>query len=185
MSKRIESWIVIFAVSLLSISASADCSFVSSKGVDNFTYKVSKEDCELIDFNGESVATIHVEYPVMKLVSYKSKSENVVTLRISPINVPPFDIDRSYSGVKVLSSVEGLDLLKESETTYRRVGSDGTNAYIIKWQAIFVGKRVYKEKLMVQYTFDHKLSDIKSVDEFVLGFLNKFIVNLSCSPRPL
>lgn len=175
MNKHVELRIIIFAVSMLSISASADCSFVSSKGIDNFTYKVSKEDCELIDFNGESVATIHVEYPAMKLVSYKSKDDNVVTLRISPIDVPPFDIDRSCSDIKVLGTVDGLDLLEGNETTYRRVGSDGTNAYIVKWQAIFVGKRAYKDKLMVQYTFDHKLSDIKKIDEFVLGFLNRFI----------
>lgn len=175
MNKHVELRIIIFAVSMLSISASADCSFVSSKGIDNFTYKVSKEDCELIDFNGESVTTIHVEYPAMKLVSYKSKGDNVVTLRISPIDVPPFDIDRSYSDIQVLGTVDGLDLLEGNETTYRRVGSDGTNAYIVKWQAIFLGKRAYKDKLMVQYTFNHKLSDIKKVDEFVLGFLGRFI----------
>lgn len=177
MGKRVENCIFIFAVGMLSISASADCSFVSSKGVDNFAYKVSEEDCKLIKFNGESVVTIHVEYPAMKLVSYKNKTDNVVTLRISPINVPPFDINRSYSDMKVIGSVDGVDLLKGNETTYRRAGSDGTNAYIVKWQAIFVGKRAYKDKLMVQYTFNHKLSDIKKVDEFVLDFLNNFMTD--------
>lgn len=177
MGKRIEICIFMFAVSMLSISASADCSFVSSKGVDNFAYNVSKESCSLIDFNGESVVTIHVEYPAMKIVSYKHKADNVVTLRVSPINVPPFDINRSYFDMEVIGSVDGVDLLKDNEATYRRVGSDGTNAYIVKWQAIFVGKRAYKDKLMVQYTFNHKLSDIKGVDEFVLSFLNTFMAD--------
>lgn len=55
-------------------------SFVNKNEYQCFFLDVSDEDCELIDFKGESVVTLRVEYPSMKLVDYKNKSYNVMVL---------------------------------------------------------------------------------------------------------
>lgn len=158
--------------------ANAACSFVDKKtNTSNFAYSVSDEDCKLIKFNGESLVTIHVEYPTMKVVSYKDRSDNIMTLMISPISVPPFDINRAHSETKTVRSIDGVELLEGREKTYRVLGSDGGNAYISDWGTIFVGKLAYKDKLIVRYIFKHGVSDIKTANEFVLGFLERFLTD--------
>jgi hypothetical protein len=177
MRKYIINGLLIFAAVVPFSLANAACSFVSKKGVDNFTYAVSDEDCKLIKFNGESVVTIRIKYPSMKLVGYKDRSVDVVTLKVSPIDVPPFDINRAYSEAVVVSSIEGVELLEGKYPVYRVLGRDGTYAYISDGQAIYVGRRAYKNKLWAHYTFSHEISDIKKIDEFVSGFLDRFLVD--------
>lgn len=162
----------------VSMPANAVCTFVNEKtNISVFSFDVSKEDCELIGFNGESLVTIQVEYPAMKIVSYKNRSDNIITLMVSPISVPPFDIDRSYDEIKVVESIDGVELLNGSMSTYRLAGRDGSNAYISKWQSIYVGKRAYKGILKAHYLFGHELSKLKKVDHFVVRFLDVFLIN--------
>ncbi|MGF6097932.1 hypothetical protein [Pseudomonas sp. 18175] len=172
----INGLLVCAAVAPFSL-ANAACSFESKKGVDNFTYAVSDEDCKLIKFDGESVVTIRLKYPSMKLVGYKDRAADVVTLKVSPINAPPFDIDRAYLEAVVVSSLDGVDLLEGKNSVYRVLGRDGTNAYISDGQAIYIGRRAYENKLLAHYTFSHEISDIKKIDEFVSDFLDRFLVD--------
>jgi hypothetical protein len=139
-----------------------------------FSFDVSDEDCELIDFKGESVVTLRVEYPSMKLVDYKNRSNNIMVLILFPISVPPFDIDRVTRTLKTIASFDGVELLEGSEKTYRVAGRDGSNAYIYEWDLIYVGKRAYKSIFGVDYLFKREISNLKEVDNFVLSFLDRF-----------
>ncbi|MGO1268426.1 MAG: hypothetical protein ACTMI6_03945, partial [Pseudomonas bubulae] len=99
-----------------SMPAHAACTFVNEKtNISVFSFDVSDKDCELIDFNGESVVTLRVEYPSMKLVDYKNKSNNVMVLVLFPISVPPFDINRATRTLKTIASFDGVELLEDSE----------------------------------------------------------------------
>ena len=176
MRKYMINGLLIFAAVVPFSPANAACSFVSKEGVDNFTYAVSDEDCKLIKFNGESVVNIRLKYPSMKLVGYKDRSADVVTLWVVPIDVSAFDINRAHSEAKVVSSVDGVELLEGRDATYRLLGNDGTNAYIAKWQFSFLGDRAYAGKVQVTYLFKHEISDLKKMDAFIVDFLNKFFV---------
>lgn len=178
MMKHLICGLIALALNAPFISADASCSFAEKKTNSNiFEFKISDEACKLIKFNGETLATIHVKYPSMEIVSYKDKSENIITLMISPISVPPFDINRPYSESKVISSNNETELLDDREKTYRVLGSDGSNAYISEWQTVFVGNRTYKNKVKIRYIFKHNISSIKNTDEFVLSFLNQFLID--------
>ena len=176
MRKYIINGLLIFAAVVPFSLANAACSFVSKKGVDNFTYAVSDEDCKLIKFNGGSVVNIQLKYPSMKLVGYKDRSADVVTLWVVPIDVSAFDINRAHSEAKVVSSVDGVELLEGSDTTYRFLGGDGANVYVSRWQFNYYGNRVYAGRAQVKYLFKHEVSDLKAMDAFVVNFLNKFFV---------
>ena len=161
-----------------SMPAHAACTFVNKKtNASVFSFDVSDEDCELIDFNGETVVTLRVEYPSMKLVDYKNRSNNIMVLILFPISVPPFDIDRVTRTLKTIASFDGVELLEGSEKTYRVAGRDGSNAYIYEWDLIYVGKRAYKSIFGVDYLFKREISDLKKVDDFVLNFLDRFLIN--------
>ena len=161
-----------------SMPTHAACTFVNKKtNVSVFSFDVSDEDCELIDYNGGSVVTLHVEYPSMKLVDYTNRSDNIMVLMLVPISVPPFDINRSTRTLKTIASFDGVELLEGSEKIYRVAGRDGSNAYIYEWEIIYVGKRTYRSMFEVDYLFKRKISDLKKVDDFVLGFLDRFLIN--------
>lgn len=158
--------------------SNAACTFVNEKtNVSVFSFDVSDEDCELIDFNGESVVSLRVEYPSKKLVDYKNRSDNIIVLIVFPISVPPFDIDRVDGKLKAISSVDGVELLEGSERIYRVSGLDGSNAYISEGEIIYVGKRAYKSIFWADYLFNRKISDLKKVDDFVLNFLDSYLIN--------
>ena len=158
--------------------SNAACTFVNKKtNASVFSFDVSDEDCELIDFKGESVVTLRVEYPSMKLVDYKNRSNNIMVLILFPISVPPFDIDRVTRTLKTIASFDGVELLEGSEKTYRVAGRDGSNAYIYEWDLIYVGKRAYKNIFGVDYLFNREISNLKEVDNFVLSFLDRFLIN--------
>ena len=161
-----------------SMPAHAACTFVNEKtNISVFSFDVSDKDCELIDFNGESVVTLRVEYPSMKLVNYKNKSNNVMVLVLFPISVPPFDINRATRTLKTIASFDGVELLEDSEKTYRVAGRDGSNAYIYEWDLIYMGKRAYKSTFGIDYLFSREISNLKEADVFVLNFLNRFLIN--------
>ena len=161
-----------------SMPTHAACTFVNKKtNISVFSFDVSDEDCELIDFNGESVVTLRVEYPSMKLVDYKNKSNNVMVLVLFPISVPPFDINRATRTLKTIASFDGVELLEDSEKTYRVAGRDGSNAYIYEWDLIYMGKRAYKSTFGIDYLFSREISNLKEADVFVLNFLDRFLIN--------
>ena len=161
-----------------SMPANATCTFVNKKtNISVFSFYLSDEDCQLIDFNGETVVTLRVEYPSMKLVDYKNRSDNIVVLILFPVSVPPFDIDRAFGKLKALTSFDGVELLEGSEKIYRVAGRDGSNAYLSEWEIIYVGKRAYKSILGADYLFKREISDLKKVDDFVLNFLDRFLIN--------
>ena len=161
-----------------SMPAHAACTFVNEKtNISVFSFDVSDKDCELIDFNGESVVTLRVEYPSMKLVDYKNRSNNIMVLILFPISVPPFDIDRVTRTLKTIASFDGVELLEGSEKTYRVAGRDGSNAYIYEWDLIYMGKRAYKSTFGIDYLFSREISNLKEADVFVLNFLDRFLIN--------
>ena len=161
-----------------SMPTHAACTFVNKKtNISVFSFDVSDEDCELIDFKGESVVTLRVEYPSMKLVDYKNRSNNIMVLILFPISVPPFDIDRVTRTLKTIASFDGVELLEGSEKTYRVAGRDGSNAYIYEWDLIYMGKRAYKSTFGIDYLFSPEISNLKEADVFVLNFLDRFLIN--------
>ena len=161
-----------------SMPTHAACTFVNKKtNISVFSFDVSDEDCELIDFKGESVVTLRVEYPSMKLVDYKNRSNNIMVLILFPISVPPFDIDRVTRTLKTIASFDGVELLEDSEKTYRVAGRDGSNAYIYEWDLIYMGKRAYKSTFGIDYLFSREISNLKEADVFVLNFLDRFLIN--------
>ena len=41
-----------------------------------------------------------------------------------------------------------------------------------------MGKRAYKSIFGVDYLFEREIYDLKEVDDFVVGFLDRFLINL-------
>ncbi|ROL80314.1 hypothetical protein BK636_17015 [Pseudomonas chlororaphis] len=154
------------------------CEFSSIKhDVPAFRFVMSPQACRLVRYDGSSGIEFTLEYPTAEVVSDDAKgSRYPIALFIQRISMEGFDADRHLRGkhpVALADGVEGYEVGGFQERKF--TGKDGVSVYVSDYVATVRANRLYGSGLWVFYQYPKELTDVRAVDDFVLGALGNVL----------
>lgn len=152
------------------------CEFSDGKQSQGFRFRMTPEDCRLVDYGGGDVLTVSIEYPSMQVVKPRVDS-GVVTIRMFRVLRNSYREGAFLEGVvpsRVIDDVKFYDY--GGLVTRVFDGSDGETVFATDHERFWLAKRLYKN-LRVSYQYSRKYEDLKSMDKFVMDFLGRVVAN--------
>ncbi|WP_338805940.1 hypothetical protein V8U11_22325 [Pseudomonas chlororaphis] len=143
-----------------------------------FRFSMSPQACRLVRYDGSSGIEFTLEYPTAEVVSDDAKgSRYPIALFIERISMEGFDADRHLRGKHPVALADGVERYEVGGFQERKfTGKDGVSVYVSDYLATVRANRLYGSGLWVFYQYPKELTDVRAVDDFVLGALGKVML---------
>ncbi|UCR83821.1 hypothetical protein [Pseudomonas chlororaphis] len=154
------------------------CEFSSIKqDLPAFRFSMSPQACRLVRYDGSSGIELTLEYPTAEVVSDDAKgSRYPIALFIEHISMEGFDADRHLRGKSPVALADGIEGYEVGGFQERKfTGKDGVSVYVSDYLATVRANRLYGSGLWVFYQYPKELTDVRAVDDFVLGALGNVL----------
>jgi hypothetical protein len=160
-----------------------DCRFESPvKNVLPFELRLPESECRLIEYFGSNVIEIYVEYPSMRVVapqrrvSDTAKDQLVIFWIVRLSSMVRHNENATISGRTPVSVFDGIENYGGADGFIRFVGCDGRSVYASNVLDVISVRRLFDNKFRVIYNYSNIYMDVKRMDRFALGFLEKLTI---------
>jgi len=156
------------------------CEFSGDKhSSQSYKFSMTPQECRLIQYDGSSSVQFSVDYPHLNLVRYGGDGIKLpIYFYMERVSMETFDSDRHLRGKSPVRSEYGIDTYLPGGLTERRfVGHDGVPVYARDYDRAIRANRIYGKGLWVFYMYPNGLSDVRAMDDFILGVLDEVVVD--------
>ncbi|VVO98238.1 hypothetical protein PS838_02670 [Pseudomonas fluorescens] len=156
-----------------------DCKFESpAKNVLPFELRLPASECRLVEYYGSNVITITVEYPSMEVVKphrrvNDSSKDSSVVFWIIRVDMEDYRENATTAGLVPFFIYEGVEIYAERGGLKKFTAKDGRSVFAHDVLDVISVKRLFGCCFVLKYMYSKKMLDIKRMDEFALGFLEK------------
>jgi len=160
-------------------SAAEPCAFGNNArgGKLPFKFNFSKEDCQRVFTRDGSTLTLSVQYPEMRLVKERVLDGELISLRMSHIDLERYDQDRVIEGRKPDRHIGDIDVyVIGSSDVYRFRGKDGVIVFVSDWGNTYVATRLFAHDISISYQYSSSHKNVKDMDAAVLSFLDEHLI---------
>lgn len=160
-----------------------DCRFESPvKNVLPFELRLPESECRLIEYFGSDVITIFVEYPSMKVVAPQrrvrdtAKDQLVIFWIVRLSSVDRYNENATILRRTLVSIFDGIENYDGADGFLRFVGCDGRSVYVRNIFDVVSVRRLFDYRFRVGYDYSNIYMDVRKMDRFALGFLEKLAI---------
>jgi len=157
----------------------AGCEFFSDKYDSGFyRLRMNPDECRAVRYKGTSSIVFFVDYPSFHVVREGQAGGGYpVYFYLEYVSPDGYDGQRHLSGKEPKVSQDGVETYEFAGFPERKfIGRDGASVYLMDFESTVRANRVYKGKFLVFYQYSRDFKDIKALDDFALGVLDKVVV---------
>lgn len=146
-----------------------------------FEFNLPENECQWVGYNGSNVIRVNLQYPSMKVVRPQrrvndSSKDSSIVFWITQITIDSYRENAIIAGILPISIFEGVETYGEAGKFKRFIARDGRSVFAHSVLDVISVTRVFDSRFRVKYMYSKKYTDIKVMDEFALGFLEKIII---------
>lgn len=161
---------------------SLDCKFESpAENVMPFEFRLPPSECRLVKYYGSNVITITVDYPSMEIVKphrrvNDSSKDSSVVFWIVRIDMGGYRENETIAWLSPISNREGIEVYSENGGFKKFTARDGRSVFFHSVLDVVSVRRIFDCRFLVKYKYSKRFTDVKQMDEFALGLLEKITI---------